>query len=190
MTLLLLWGSQSPGKPALQAGPCPSVCSAWVSLTMPVLSVQTKVASLLQSKWSIWHWEGDWTLEPLQERLGCSGCERFGLGMYVSEGRSCSLSAGSLCPWFTKLAALLWNDFLHPWKASASQLWCAGALSASDQQLGCGVYAVLCNLSFVPLWKLEPGAQEHLFRIRFFCVDDLIPFTLPQGSITDGKLPH
>lgn len=47
---LLLSGSQSFGKPALQAGPCPSVCSAWPSLTMPVLSVQTKVTSLLQSK--------------------------------------------------------------------------------------------------------------------------------------------
>lgn len=93
-------------------------------------------------------------------------CEHFGLGLYVSEGSSCSVSSeGSLCPWFAKLAALLWNDFLHPWKASASQPWCARALSVSDQQLGCGVYAVLCNLSFVPLGKLEPGAGQHLFRI-------------------------
>lgn len=77
----------SLGKPALQAGPCPSVCGAWVSLTMPVRGVQTKVASLLQSKWSIWHWEGDWdAVQPLQEGLGFSGCEHFGLGMYVSEG--------------------------------------------------------------------------------------------------------
>lgn len=92
-------------------------------------------------------------MQPLQEGLSCSGCEHFGLGLYVSEGSSCSVSSeGSLCPWFAKLAALLWNDFLHPWKASASQLWCAGALSVSDQQLGCGVYAVLCNLCLLCLW--------------------------------------
>lgn len=84
--------------------------------------------------------------------------------------------AGSLCPWFTKLAALLWNDFLHPWKASASAVVCSGTVS--DQQLECGVYAVLCNLCLLCLW----GNWAALVQICFFYVDDLIPFTLPQGS--------
>ena len=30
-TLLFIWGSQSLGKPAIQAGPCPSACSTCVS---------------------------------------------------------------------------------------------------------------------------------------------------------------
>lgn len=77
----------SLGKPALQAEPCPSVCSAWVSLTMPVLGVQTEVASFIQSKWSIWHWEGDWTLCNLCRKGGIvQDMSTLALGIYVSEG--------------------------------------------------------------------------------------------------------
>lgn len=149
MTLLLLWGSRSLGKPALQV--CISVqCLGRPNHACPGCPNQGSLLASIQMD-HLALGQGLDTLQLLQEGLGCS--EHFGLGMCVSEGRSCSLSsAGSFCPWFTKLTALLWNDFLHPWKASAPQLWCAAALSVSDQQLECGAYVVPCNLCLLCLW--------------------------------------